>query len=289
MARPIKDNADYFSHDATMRDDPKIKALRRRFKVEGYGIWCMLLETITDSDNFRLYVNYEILAGDYDIDPDKLRQIINYCVDLQLLFFDSDNSILWSKTLDKRFEVLLSKRKRDRKVVIASENPQSKVKESKEKKKNTGDESPSRTLDDRKKEFYSLIKPFTNKYPKDMLREFYDYWTEHSPKGKKLRFEKETVFDVARRLGTWATRGDIEPLPEAKLPDYTYAIHDKEDMTTKAWEKTYEYRLKSDEQFRAFFGYELRNGVPVACNDRPAEGHIGASKSEVKIPLAQMR
>ncbi len=133
MARPIKDNADYFTHDASMRDDPKIKALRRKFKVEGYGIWCMLLETITDSDNFRLKVNYDILAGDFDIEPELLRQIIQYCIDLELLIFDSDNSFLYSKTLDKRFETLLSKRERDRSGVFASDNTQSKVKKSKEK------------------------------------------------------------------------------------------------------------------------------------------------------------
>lgn len=67
MARPIKDNADYFTHDADMRDDPKIKALRRKFKAEGYGIWNMLLEAITDSDNFRLKIDLEIMAGDFEM------------------------------------------------------------------------------------------------------------------------------------------------------------------------------------------------------------------------------
>lgn len=134
MARPIKDNADYFTHDADMRNDPKIKALRRKFKCEGYGIWNMLLEAITDSDNFRLTVNYEIIAGDFDTDPDYLKDIIDYCVGLGLFQFDVDNSILWSKTLDKRFEPLLSKRKRDRPGIIDSDNTQSKVKHSKVKK-----------------------------------------------------------------------------------------------------------------------------------------------------------
>jgi len=134
MARPTKDNADYFSHDADMRNDPKIKALRRKYKADGYGIWNMLLEAITDSDNFRLMVDYEIIAGDFDTDPEHLREIIQYCVHLGLFQFDADNSILWSKTLDKRFEPLLSKRKRDRPGIIADDNPQSKVKDSKVKK-----------------------------------------------------------------------------------------------------------------------------------------------------------
>lgn len=134
MARPIKDNADYFTHDADMRDDPKIKALRRKFKAEGYGIWNMLLEAITDSDNFRLLINYEIISGDFDIEPDRLKEIINYCINLELLQYDKKTGFLWSKTLDKRFEPLLSKRKRDRFIVIADDNTQSKVKDSKGKK-----------------------------------------------------------------------------------------------------------------------------------------------------------
>ena len=36
-----------------------------------------------------------------------------------------------------------------------------------------------------------------------MITEFYDYWTEHSPNDKKMRHEKQTSFDVNRRLKTW--------------------------------------------------------------------------------------
>ncbi len=134
MARPIKDNADYFTHDADMRNDPKVRALRRKFKCEGYGIWNMLLEAITDSDNFRLVLDYEIISGDFDTDPQNLKAVVEYCVDLGLLQYEKKSRQLWSKTLDKRFEPLLSKRKRDRYLVIDSDNTQSKVKDSKGKK-----------------------------------------------------------------------------------------------------------------------------------------------------------
>ena len=42
MARPKKNNAEYFTHDADMRNDVKIKALRRNFPTQGmpYGITC---------------------------------------------------------------------------------------------------------------------------------------------------------------------------------------------------------------------------------------------------------
>lgn len=38
MARPNKNNAEYFSHDADMRNDVKVKALRRRFSHTGYAV-----------------------------------------------------------------------------------------------------------------------------------------------------------------------------------------------------------------------------------------------------------
>jgi hypothetical protein len=58
-----------------------------------------------------------------------------------------------------------------------------------------------------------------------MLREFYDYWTEHGVKDKKLRFEKEKTFGIEQRLRTWYNRNpkqydqDNDPNP----PEYYIA------------------------------------------------------------------
>lgn len=143
MARPIKDNADYFTHDADMRDDPKIKALRRKFKIAGYGVWCMLLEAITDSDNFRLALDFEIMAGDFQVETEFLQEVVQYCIQLDLLQTDESCKTIRSKTLDNRFSALLSKRKRNRGElstaktpqdgVIDGESTQSRVKESRVK------------------------------------------------------------------------------------------------------------------------------------------------------------
>ena len=134
MARPKKDNADYFSHDKDMRNDNKLKAVRRKFKNEGYAIWNMLLEHLTDCDFFEYEyteLNIELLSGDFDIEPKLLKEIIDYFILLNLLILEG--GFIKSLQLIKRFDSLLSKRKRDNKRVIASENPQSKVKESKVK------------------------------------------------------------------------------------------------------------------------------------------------------------
>jgi len=88
MARPTKHNADYFSHDVTMRDDPKIKALRRKYSHTGYSVWNMLLELLTSIEYFEYEwneLNIELLAPDFDIDAENLNEIVNYCIKIKLL------------------------------------------------------------------------------------------------------------------------------------------------------------------------------------------------------------
>jgi hypothetical protein len=40
-------------------------------------------------------------------------------------------------------------------------------------------------------------------YDNAMLQEFYDYWSEPTPGGKKMRFELEKTWDIKRRLNRW--------------------------------------------------------------------------------------
>ena len=49
-----------------------------------------------------------------------------------------------------------------------------------------------------------------NVYPKSILAEFCDYWTESNPNGRQLRFEQQKVFDISRRLRTWIKRSNAD-------------------------------------------------------------------------------
>lgn len=60
-----------------------------------------------------------------------------------------------------------------------------------------------KTIDDRKSEFKSWIDPFRETYSREMLNDFWRYWTEIGEKEKKMRFEKERTFGVGQRLATW--------------------------------------------------------------------------------------
>jgi uncharacterized protein YdaU (DUF1376 family) len=75
-----------------------------------------------------------------------------------------------------------------------------------------------KSIDERAKEFAEQLIPFAEKYERPMLVEFYNYWTEHSAKGKKMRFEKQTVFDVTKRLVTWKLNLD-QKFKKAEKPN----------------------------------------------------------------------
>jgi hypothetical protein len=64
----------------------------------------------------------------------------------------------------------------------------------------------SKTLQERQIEFGKKVKSYSNKYPSDMLKDFFNYWTEKNENGKKMRFEMQKVFDIKRRLATWHNR-----------------------------------------------------------------------------------
>jgi len=59
-------------------------------------------------------------------------------------------------------------------------------------------------LKETKLKFYNDCKPYLEKYPKEMLRKFYNYWTEMNKSGTKLRFELQQTFEISKRLATWA-------------------------------------------------------------------------------------
>lgn len=67
------------------------------------------------------------------------------------------------------------------------------------------------TVEQRKQKFAQKLEPWKEKYGADMLNAFYLYWTERGEQDRKMRFEKETVFDVVLRLATWHRRQKEKP------------------------------------------------------------------------------
>lgn len=56
----------------------------------------------------------------------------------------------------------------------------------------------------REEEFKEDILTYINTYPKEMLKDFFDYWSEANKSKTKMRFEMQPTWDIKKRLATWA-------------------------------------------------------------------------------------
>jgi hypothetical protein len=65
------------------------------------------------------------------------------------------------------------------------------------------------TIEQRKLAFAESLKEYLEVYGKNMINEFYAYWTEQTQnKNPKLKFELENTWSVSRRLALWKKNDD---------------------------------------------------------------------------------
>lgn len=115
MARPLKDNADWFAHQTQMRNNRKLKALRSRFGLEGYAVWNLMLEVLTEAHEFRTGwsdLDRELLAGDFGLTVERLEEIVVYCGKIGLLTIERDT--VFSRNHQNSMRPLLEVRERKR-------------------------------------------------------------------------------------------------------------------------------------------------------------------------------
>lgn len=61
-------------------------------------------------------------------------------------------------------------------------------------------------VEKRKTDFYNSLIPYLQQYPKEMIRAFFDYWSELNKSRTKMRFENEKTWETPKRLMTWASK-----------------------------------------------------------------------------------
>ena len=76
----------------------------------------------------------------------------------------------------------------------------------------------------RKEDFYNSLIPYVERYGKDMIRAFFDYWSELNKSETKMRLDTEKTWELPRRLSVWANR---EKIPKSK-PNFTNHDNNKE-------------------------------------------------------------
>ena len=67
------------------------------------------------------------------------------------------------------------------------------------------EKAPAKTIEERSIDFWNSIEAYKGSYGCEMLQAFYGYWSEYNEGGRKMRFEMEKVWNLPRRLATWAS------------------------------------------------------------------------------------
>jgi hypothetical protein len=116
MGRPIVNNLSYFKHEVAMRNDPKMKVVRAKYGDEGYAVYCMLLEYLSEKEMLQAPFDddeLEIMAVDFDKNVDRLRELIGFFTKKRIELIQIDEGFIRCRQLDKRAKSVFDDRRRD--------------------------------------------------------------------------------------------------------------------------------------------------------------------------------
>ncbi len=239
MARPTKQGLEYFSFDTDFFSDVKIRRISRACGPASTSILICLLCNIYRDKGY--YITWDenlpfVVADTVGTTEGAVEEVVKKAI--QVGFFDKElfdkYKILTSNGIQNRFKSAVARREEIEYVVdylvsehkneviayknevIDDRSTQSKVKVKRKKTKENStivekkkpkdkDAAKAATLA-RKDSFYQSLIPFVGKYPKEMIRAFFDYWSELNKSETKMRFEQQPTWEVAKRLATWANK-----------------------------------------------------------------------------------
>jgi hypothetical protein len=242
--RPAKQGIDYFPIDVGFFTDVKVRKISRACGASSTSILICLLCNIYKDDGYYILWDEDlpfVIADTVGVSEGAVKEVLLKA--LQVEFFSRDMyekyNILTSNGIQKRFFLATYQRKetsiiKDYLINCANnpidctnnsinhaDNEQSKVKVNrkniKPKENSTNVEqkkaeqakklaaAKAATLS-RKKDFGKNLVPYMEKYGKEMIRAFFDYWSEMNKSETKMRFEKQPTWEVAKRLATWANK-----------------------------------------------------------------------------------
>lgn len=92
--------------------------------------------------------------------------------------------------------------KKEESAVFVSEPDGSSTKQKVEK----SIEQKRRLLEVHRREFYDSLIPYVQEYGKEMVRDFFDYWSEPNKGRTQMRYEMQPTWSLAMRLATWNKR-----------------------------------------------------------------------------------
>lgn len=240
--RPIKQGIDYFPFDVNFYSDVKVMKIAKACGPNSVAVIISLLCNIYREKGYYILWDDDLpffIADEVGVSEGCVYEVIKKA--LQVGFFDVDkysaHRILTSAGIQKRFFEITKRRTDietnseylingcnnsinvDNNSIIVCKNSinayrnAAKVKESKYKENSN---TPNVVLEkkkaaeaatlSRKENFGRSLIPYVDKYGKEMIREFFDYWSEMNKSKSKMRFEQQPTWETSKRLATWAKR-----------------------------------------------------------------------------------
>jgi hypothetical protein len=150
------------------------------------------------------------------------KDLLKQLIDLGILKHENRHDKIEIEFLNLQYDLLSEKRKRRQVAGSMGGNAKAMLKQKCSYKDNNKDNNKDNillplkeaneavtvndnvtvTVIDKEKDFYNQISEFKEKYSKEMLRAFFNHWSQKNKKGK-MKFEGEKFFEVGKRLATW--------------------------------------------------------------------------------------
>ena len=246
--RPTKQGIDYFPLDVGFFSDVKVRKIARACGPQSTSILICLLCNIYKDNGYYILWDEDlpfVIADIVGVSEGAVKEVLTKAI--QVGFFDAEifsvHGVLTSAGIQKRFLLATYQRKETEIIpeyminginhannsinctknsINHMDNGQSKVKVNRKKNKENSTNVEQKKAEQAKKlaaakaatlsrkdSFYDSLIPYVERYGREMVRDFFDYWSEMNKSETKMRFEQQTTWEVAKRLATWSKREKI--------------------------------------------------------------------------------
>lgn len=200
--------SEYINHKISNRSEYIFRKLIEKKGAAAYGVYWYVLEELYESGGRMLFEEIESISNALCVRKDFVASVIK---SFSLFQYDSDS--FWSdeviEQIEKRQKLRKKRKEAANKRWVSEKNII--VPEEEKEVESSPIVKPTRVnkeeeMKSRERIFYNALIPFVKTYGREMIREFFDYWSEPNKSHSKMRFEQERTWDLSRRLQTWEKR-----------------------------------------------------------------------------------
>lgn len=198
--------SEYINHKVSNRSEYVFRKLIERKGAAAYGVYWYILEELYESGGKMLFEEIEPISKALCVRKDFVASVIK-----SFSLFQYDSESFWSdeviEQIEKRQKIKDKRKEAANKRWVSEKNiivPEKELDSSHNIKITRV--SKEQEMKSREREFYNMLVPFVKTYGREMIREFFDYWSEPNKSHSKMRFEQERTWDLSRRLQTWEKR-----------------------------------------------------------------------------------